>query len=55
MENIKDQLAYATPFHTQVSVLLERTWRSIWREKVYSNGFYLNITPLERQKRVFFY
>lgn len=36
MKNRENRLTYATPFHTQVSVLLERTWRSIWREKVVS-------------------
>lgn len=30
----RDQLPYAAPFHTQVSVLFERTWRTILREKV---------------------
>ncbi|EFX86593.1 ABC protein, subfamily ABCG [Daphnia pulex] len=34
MKNRENRLTYATPFHTQVSVLLERTWRSIWREKM---------------------
>ncbi len=34
MKNRENRLTYATPFHTQVSVLLERTWRTIWREKV---------------------
>ena len=29
-----DRLSYAAPFHTQVAVLLGRTWRTIWREKV---------------------
>jgi ATP-binding cassette subfamily G (WHITE) protein 1 len=28
------RLVYAAPFHTQVAILLERTWRTIWREKV---------------------
>ncbi|XP_046639075.1 ATP-binding cassette sub-family G member 1-like [Daphnia pulicaria] len=30
----KDRLTYGAPFHTQVSVLLERTFRTIWREKM---------------------
>ena len=30
------RLMYAAPFHTQVAVLLGRTWRTIWREKVSS-------------------
>lgn len=30
----KERLVYAAPFHTQVNVLLVRTWRTIWREKV---------------------
>lgn len=29
-----ERLFYAAPFHTQVAVLLGRTWRTIWREKV---------------------
>ena len=32
----KDRLDYASPFHTQVAVLLQRTWLTIWREKVSS-------------------
>ncbi len=30
----KDGLTYGAPFHYQVSILLGRTWRTIWREKV---------------------
>ena len=30
----KERLIYAAPFHTQLSVLLGRTWRTIWRERV---------------------
>jgi hypothetical protein len=30
----KDGLMYGAPFHYQVSILLGRTWRTIWREKV---------------------
>lgn len=30
----KEHLDYAAAFHTQVFVLLIRTWRTIWREKV---------------------
>ncbi|XP_046639058.1 ATP-binding cassette sub-family G member 1-like [Daphnia pulicaria] len=29
-----ERLIYAAPFHTQVAVLLGRTWRTIWREKM---------------------
>ncbi len=29
-----NRLMYVAPFHTQVAVLLGRTWRTIWREKV---------------------
>ncbi|XP_045029361.1 ATP-binding cassette sub-family G member 1 isoform X2 [Daphnia magna] len=29
-----ERLFYAAPFHTQVAVLLGRTWRTIWREKM---------------------
>ncbi len=32
--NMENRLVYAVPFHTQVTVLLNRTWRTIWREKV---------------------
>ncbi len=34
--NNKNRPVYAVPFHTQVSVLLNRTWRTIWREKVHN-------------------
>ncbi|XP_046451684.1 ATP-binding cassette subfamily G member 4-like [Daphnia pulex] len=30
----KDGLTYGAPFHYQVSILLGRTWRTIWREKI---------------------
>ncbi|EFX86592.1 ABC protein, subfamily ABCG [Daphnia pulex] len=30
----KDGLMYGAPFHYQVSILLGRTWRTIWREKI---------------------
>ncbi|XP_046632753.1 ATP-binding cassette sub-family G member 1-like [Daphnia pulicaria] len=29
-----NRLMYAAPFHTQVAVLLGRTWRTIWRDKI---------------------
>jgi hypothetical protein len=32
-----NRLMYAAPFHTQVAVLLGRTWRTIWRDKVYTS------------------
>lgn len=32
--NKSKQLSYAMPFHNQVAILLERTWRTIWREKM---------------------
>ncbi|XP_046639073.1 ATP-binding cassette sub-family G member 1-like isoform X3 [Daphnia pulicaria] len=32
--NKKNRTVYAVPFHTQVYVLLNRTWRTIWREKM---------------------
>ncbi|XP_046451696.1 ATP-binding cassette sub-family G member 1-like isoform X1 [Daphnia pulex] len=32
--NNKNRLVYGAPFHTQVAVLLNRTWRTIWREKM---------------------
>lgn len=35
-----ERLIYAAPFHTQVAVLLGRTWRTIWREKVLTPIFY---------------
>ena len=40
MDNRKDRLTYATSFHTQVSILLERTWRTIWREKVRTESIF---------------
>lgn len=30
----RDRLMYGAPFHYQVYILLGRTWRTIWREKV---------------------
>ncbi|XP_046632756.1 ATP-binding cassette sub-family G member 1-like [Daphnia pulicaria] len=30
----KEKPTYSAPFHTQVAVLLERTWRIIWRDKM---------------------
>lgn len=39
-KTIDERLIYAAPFHTQVAVLLRRTWRTIWREKVYLTIFY---------------
>ncbi|KAK4008494.1 hypothetical protein OUZ56_013633 [Daphnia magna] len=30
----KNELSYGAPFHTQVAVLLRRTWRTIWREQI---------------------
>ena len=30
----KEKLTYAAPFHSQVGVLLQRTWKTIWRENV---------------------
>ncbi|XP_057375095.1 ATP-binding cassette sub-family G member 1-like isoform X2 [Daphnia carinata] len=32
--NKSKELSYAIPFHNQVAILLERTWRTIWREKM---------------------
>lgn len=31
----KDEHHYGSPFYSQVAVLLGRTWRTIWREKVF--------------------
>ena len=36
-----ERLIYAAPFHTQVAVLLRRTWRTIWREKVFDYFLFL--------------
>jgi hypothetical protein len=30
----KDRIMYGAPFHYQVAILLGRTWKTIWREKV---------------------
>jgi hypothetical protein len=38
----KEKPTYSAPFHTQVAVLLERTWRIIWRDKVYLISATLN-------------
>lgn len=38
----KEKPTYSAPFHTQVVVLLERTWRIIWRDKVYLISATLN-------------
>lgn len=38
----KEKPTYSAPFHTQVTVLLERTWRIIWRDKVYLISATLN-------------
>ena len=33
----REKLPYAAPFYTQVGVLLQRTWKTIWRENVNLN------------------
>jgi hypothetical protein len=45
----KEKLTYAAPFHTQVGVLLQRTWKTIWRENVNLKPFLFLIVITQRR------
>ena len=38
------RLMYGAPFHYQVAILLGRTWKTIWREKVHKIDFKIFMT-----------
>ncbi|XP_032786476.2 ATP-binding cassette sub-family G member 1 [Daphnia magna] len=40
-KNKRKRITYGAPFRTQVKVLLERTWRTMWREKMQTQTRFL--------------
>lgn len=46
----KEKLTYAASFYSQVGVLLQRTWKTIWRENVNLITLFLFFIVIIQQK-----